>query len=197
MRSTAGRTAARVSTIAIIDTGIDTDHPEFSEPRKIVEPALIFPSTIVTGDPRVAEDDSSGHGTIVASLAAGGGYDGNDILGIAPAAQIMPIRWGRPSLLVIARSIEYAISHGADVINMSFGLAPTEDNIKSVSSIVGSSIQRALDSNIHVVVTAGNRKTDYTGLNAYAHLDAGLWVVGASTVGGERRADFSLTGVST
>ena len=104
------------ATIAVIDTGIDLDHPEFSN-------RLVAGYDFVDND--TDPDDIDGHGTHVAGTIAGRDDDNTGISGVAPAAKIMPIRvldnegegWNSD----IVAGIRWAVDNGADVINLSLG----------------------------------------------------------------------------
>src|ERR1043165_6577262 len=74
--------------IAIIDSGIDTDHRSFLDRSNSVR---VVYSEDFTGEGRT--DDPFGHGTHVASLAAGNGRISNGAyLGIAPNANLINLR---------------------------------------------------------------------------------------------------------
>ena len=70
------------TTIAIIDTGIDTDHSEFAG-------RLVSPWDFVDND--AVPDDHNGHGTHVAGTIAAAN-DGIGITGVAYNAKIMPLK---------------------------------------------------------------------------------------------------------
>jgi hypothetical protein len=84
-----------------------------------------------------------GHGTFCAGLIAA----------VAPEAMIMPLRVfddsGNTDSFTIVRGIRYAVEHGADVINMSFGMT-------SESQAVKEAIKFAFDHGVTVVASAGN-----------------------------------------
>ncbi len=73
-------------TIAVIDDGVDIDHPEFSGTGKIVAPR---DATLQINDPR-PKDLFSNHGTACAGVACANGADGAS--GVAPKARLIPIR---------------------------------------------------------------------------------------------------------
>ncbi|MCC6459612.1 MAG: S8 family serine peptidase [Saprospiraceae bacterium] len=112
------KTRGKGITIAIIDDGIDTDHPEFA--GRIVHP---FDATREHNDPRPAEADDN-HGTACAGVACAAGLP-NGASGTAPEAQLMPIRL-RSGLgsMAEANAFVWAADHGADVISCSWG--PTD-----------------------------------------------------------------------
>ena len=69
--------------------------------------------------------DDHGHGTHVAGIIAAQADNGLGGVGVAYNVQIMPIKAAQYSGVLaasdIAEGIYYAVAHGADVINMSFG----------------------------------------------------------------------------
>lgn len=112
-------------TIAIIDDGVDIDHPEFAGTGKIVAPR---DATLLIDDPRPKDPWGSGrhaenHGTACAGVATGNGTLG--ACGVAPEARLMPIRLA--SGLGSQREADafiWAAEHGADIISCSWG--PTD-----------------------------------------------------------------------
>lgn len=110
-------------TIAVIDDGVDIDHPEFAGAGKIVAPR---DATEQTDDPRpkdlfgTGRDNGDNHGTCCAGVACAGGLGGAS--GVAPQARLMPIRLasGLGSQRE-ADAFKWAVDHGADVISCSWG----------------------------------------------------------------------------
>ena len=122
--------------VAVIDTGVDYDHPDLkaniwvnpneeennSDSDDNGYPDDIYGVNVV--DPNRSSMDDHGHGTHVAGIiAAANNKEG--IVGVAYNVKIMPIKAGQASGFFtandIAEGIYYAYIHGADVINMSFG----------------------------------------------------------------------------
>jgi len=106
--------------IAVIDDGIDVDHPEFRSSNKIKAPR---DATLGTNDPRPKDAHAlypDDHGTACAGVACADGVDGAS--GVAPAAQLMPIRLasGLGSQRE-AEAITWAVENGADIISCSWG----------------------------------------------------------------------------
>ncbi|PEQ08688.1 S8 family peptidase [Bacillus toyonensis] len=107
-----------VTKIAVLDTGIDPNHPDLKE-------KIINPINFTTDD---LEDyiDRFGHGTFVAGIAAA---VSNNRTGIASSsyntAYIVPVKvlddGGGGDLLIVLKGIMYAIEQKVDVINMSLG----------------------------------------------------------------------------
>jgi type VII secretion-associated serine protease mycosin len=105
-------------TVAVIDSGVDATHPDLA--------GQVLPGVdLVTGlgDGRI---DPVGHGTTVAGLIAGRADDRRGVVGLAPAARILPVRVldelnKYDDALTVARAVRWAVDHGARVINLSLG----------------------------------------------------------------------------
>jgi subtilisin family serine protease len=180
--------AAFSTTIAVIDSGFDLSAPDLAAKRPSVYNA-INDSTDVT--------DTVGHGTFVASLAAGSSTNGEGIAGVGGEARLIGIKAGGGFLsdFDIAAAITYAVDHGARVINLSLG-----GRTGSVTEL--RAIQYAVVHDVLLVAAAGNEHdrgnpVEYpaaylqpVGSNGQGGI--GL-AVGASTISGTR-ASFSNTG---
>ena len=132
------------TTVAVIDTGIDFNHPLFAGR---IAPAY---EDFVNNDPNPADEPggpASGHGTFVAGLIALA----------APQAAIMPLRAfgpdGKGTSFNIAKAIHFAHDHGATIINMSFGLIELD---KTIQDALG----YASDTS-YMVAAAGNDNLDF------------------------------------
>jgi Subtilase family len=145
-------------TVAILDTGVtsvkDFDSTTFtqgydfvSNPEKLIE----FPSS----DPESSSGNNP-HGTNLAGIIAQATNNSFGFAGIAPKAKIMPIRVldkeGRGDAVRIARGIEWAVNHGADVVNCSFTII----NEGASNYRIGEAIQYAKSKGVVVVAAAGN-----------------------------------------
>ncbi len=101
--------------IAIIDSGIDLDHPDLA--GKIVSGR----DYVDGGEPW----DKNGHGTHVAGIAAAVTNNGIGVAGMDWQAQIMPVRVldaeGRGWVSDITDGITWAYRNGAKVLNLSLG----------------------------------------------------------------------------
>jgi subtilisin family serine protease len=129
--------------IAIIDSGINPQHPEFT--GRIVDG---YDFINLDDDPT----DDHGHGTHVAGIAAAG-INGVGTVGVCPQCKIMPVKvlnqrnggtWG-----TVSKGILFAVDNGADVINLSLGATIT-------STTLVSSVEYALAHNVVIVAAAGN-----------------------------------------
>ena len=135
-------------TVAVIDTGLDLNHPAF-------QGALTDPSTwwdFYAAD-AVPQDEGTlgvggyGHGTNVAGI----------VLQIAPKAKIMPLRVlgpdGSGDVATIAQAITWAVSKGANIINLSLGS-------KDDSKVINDAIKQAMAKGVLVTTSAGNDNQD-------------------------------------
>jgi len=130
--------------IAIIDTGVDADHPDLSD--NLWTNLGEIPGNEVDDDANGYEDDiygwdfvqqdatpqdllnppdDAGHGTHVAGIAASEWNNNQGGSGVCPECSLMILRAGTgaagfPSSHVVA-AIRYAADNGADVINLSIG----------------------------------------------------------------------------
>lgn len=70
-------------------------------------------------------EDEHGHGTAMASIAAGAAGDGRGLAGVAPGARILPLRAGSADGWLetddALAAVVYAAERGARVLNLSFG----------------------------------------------------------------------------
>jgi subtilisin family serine protease len=102
-------------------------------------------------------DDTDGHGTHVAGIIGAVGNNGLGTSGVAWKVQLMPLKFLNTNNIgftsSIVECINYAIKHGADVINASFGS-------QDPSSILQTAISSARSAGIVVVAAAGNEKAN-------------------------------------
>ncbi|MBI3820097.1 MAG: peptidase S8 [Planctomycetes bacterium] len=133
--------------IAIVDTGIDLDHPDLKE--KIVQGYNFIAHT------NDANDDH-GHGTHVAGIAGAATDNGAGVAGVGYRCALMPVKvldsTGTGSYATVASGIGFAARNGARVINLS--LAGT-----AVSQALHAAVQSAVQSGALVVAAAGNEHT--------------------------------------
>lgn len=139
-------------TIAVVDTGIDLDHPDLKS--KIGAHYSCLDGSCGTGG-----NDDHGHGTHVAGIAAAATNNGTGIAGVAPAAKLMAVKVldenGSGSCGDITLGIRWAADHGADVINLSLGPEIVGLGVLCVGSLE-SAAEYAFDKGIVVAIAAGN-----------------------------------------
>lgn len=105
-------------TVAVIDSGFDTSHPDLrGDGTKIVAP-WDFESD--TPDPSPKTGDW--HGTACAGVAVGAANN-TGIVGAAPNAKLIPMRFSYISDTQIERWFEHCSKNGADVVSNSWGSA--------------------------------------------------------------------------
>lgn len=119
-------------TVAVIDSGVWAGHPDLN--------GAVLPGTNLLGDGGDGRQDLDGHGTAMAGVIAAQGRSGSrGLLGIAPAAKILPIRpIGGP--LVVKQAIAWAVAHGAKVINMSFAVLESDGLAAAVKAAAGADV---------------------------------------------------------
>jgi thermitase len=109
--------------IAILDEGVDASHPDLKD--KIVDP---YDS--VTDAQGQTPDPWDGHGTACAGIAAAVTNNSLGVAGVGYKAKIMPVRIASTQAAgedwvttteIIARGIDWAVEHGADVLSNSWG----------------------------------------------------------------------------
>ena len=105
--------------IAIVDTGVDYNHPELMGGRVRTEIDRDF----INNDEDAMDDH--GHGTYVAGIAAANTNNAMGIAGVCRGCQILPVKvlssGGEGSAASVAQGIQYAAQAGADIISMSLG----------------------------------------------------------------------------
>ena len=155
-------------TVAVIDSGIDYNHPDLGG-SGVDDETKDFPNDRVVGgydlvgdayDSRTGEapvpdefpDDCGGHGSHVAGII---GADG-EVVGVAPKVDLLSYRVfgceGSSDTEVILEAMERAMDDGADVVNMSLGASfmtwqdyPTAQMVETL-----------VDDDVTVVISAGN-----------------------------------------
>ena len=187
-------TCASGITVAIIDTGIDTDHPEFAGriseySYNATEDKIVKDYTGVDGgyDWSLIEDEQ-GHGTAVAGVI-GASMNSGAIVGVAPEVTLLVIKaecdesgaFKRTSDLVFG--LYYAIERDVNVVNMSFGI--------NSNNPFAAATQLAVDSDIICVAAAGN---DATASLTYPAADPNVFGVGALEADGWNLASYSNYG---
>lgn len=132
--------------IAIVDTGIDPGHQDFT--------GRIEATTDLTGE---GPKDLNGHGTHCAGIAAGSGAaSGGKYRGVAPAATLCIAKvldaGGNGMMSDVMAGIEWAVDQGARVISLSLGGAGPCDGTDALSEICNA----AVEAGAVVCVAAGN-----------------------------------------
>jgi subtilisin family serine protease len=130
--------------VAVLDTGIDATHPSLV--------GHVIPGIDLVSDDDIPQDGpeanqasgaAAGHGTHISGL----------VVIVAPESKILPVRVldvdGRGNTFVLAYAIDWAVAHGAKVINMSLGSDYD-------ATVLEEAIANAQRSGVVVVAAAGN-----------------------------------------
>jgi len=164
--------------IAIVDTGVDTAHPDLQ--------AKMVSGTSFLGSGK----DQFGHGTHVAGIAAASTNNGTGVAGICPRCSIMPVRVldanGSGSISDVAAGIVYAANNGARVINLSLGGPSTSQTLRTA-------LDYAVAHNALPVAAMGNAYTPQALEPAYWYSALSVGAVDQSGT----KADFSNYGAKT
>ncbi|MEH7035342.1 S8 family peptidase [Priestia megaterium] len=164
--------------IAIIDTGVQLNHPELA--------IKLWPGyNFVEGN--LNPNDGNGHGTHVAGIAGALTENSLGIAGIAPSASIIPVRAldnsGNGTLSNIANAITYSTNAGAKVINLSLGSSQGSITLENA-------INHAWNQGVVIVAAAGNEASNtLTYPAAYQNV-----IAVASTDINDQKSDFSSYG---
>lgn len=169
--------------VAVLDTGIDTTHPDLAS---LVTESKDFSGTGST-------DDRSGHGTHVAATVAGSGArSGGLYTGVAPGAEILNAKVlddsGEGSASGIIAGLEWAAAQGAKVANLSLGQTdtPGDDPVEAAVNALSRS------TGMLTVAAAGNDGPGPGTLSSPSTAESALSV--GAVDGKDRIADFSSTG---
>lgn len=150
--------------VAVVDSGVDVSDPH------LPQGSLLVGKSFVPKDATKGLADVYGHGTAIAGVIAARPVKGSSMVGLAPAAKILPVRVfvgdsltgndvtvddadpaaERPTLERIAAGIRWAAENGARIVNVSI-TSPTS-NAALESAVAFATAKGAL-----VVAAAGNR----------------------------------------
>ncbi|MGK2878257.1 MAG: S8 family serine peptidase [Solirubrobacterales bacterium] len=137
--------------IGVIDTGVAYEHTDLV--ANMIPGSDLYDAD---NDPR----DINGHGTHVASIAAGVGNNAIGTSGVNPWAQVMPLRaadeYGSFSWAAIEQAVAHGIASGVRLFNGSFG---GPDGDPAFEALIASNPQALF------VFSAGNGGGDQTGDN--------------------------------
>lgn len=195
--------------VAIIDTGVDYDHPDLrgrvwlnsgekgsgKENNGIDDDGNGYVDDFmgwnwVTGNNNPVDD--AGHGTHVAGTVAAIGGNSLGVVGVAPWVRVMPLKVcdnrGRCDTSDIRAAMDYAVQNGASIINLSLGGSYDDQDYQDFSA----SIHDATVHGTTVVVAAGNERSDV--LNSLPASADGAIAVGAHANDRELCYTFSNTG---
>jgi serine protease len=175
------RPGGRGVVVAILDTGVAyRNWQQFEKSPDFGGTRFVAPYDFVSNNRYPV--DRNGHGTFVAGVVAEATNNGVGLTGLAYGASIMPVRVldsaGEGDETTIARGIRYAVTHGAQVVNLSLEFSP--DQVSSATQIpdIVSAINFAREHGAVVVGASGNDDTDQL---AYPARTPSVISVGATT----------------
>ena len=187
--------------IAVVDDAVDIHHPD------LVNNLWTDPATVGTLNPVHGHDFADGDGNPAPPASANGAFfnHGTHVAGIANAetenalgiaalaynVQLMSLKCAADNsanprqfgILAVVNGINYAVNHGADIINLSLG---TDTNFPPLEQ----AILNARANDVMVVAAAGNDDSDVAPFPA-GYPDV---ITVASTDGGDQRSSFSNYG---
>jgi serine protease AprX len=149
-----GYTGAGV-TVAVLDSGVAPAN-DLTQPTS----RLLASVDLVSGE--TGHRDPGGHGTHVAGIIAGNGYDSNGTLkGVAPDANIISVRvinqHGKATASSIIRGIQWVLEnrdkYNIRVMNLSLGGRPS---VSYKNDLLAAAVEMAWKAGIVVVTAAGN-----------------------------------------
>ena len=143
--------------VAVIDTGV-ARHPRLAG-------RLVGLGDLLAGGDGL--DDCDGHGTAVAGLIAAAADPGDDLVGVAPDAQILALRQFSPTvaggaghpagdLPSLAAALLRAVRGGATVVNISGAVCVPVAQATAVGAPLRAALDTAARADVVVVAAAGN-----------------------------------------
>lgn len=141
--------------VAVVDSGVDDRNPHLE--------GVVLEGRDVVAD-GTGRTDTWGHGTAVAGIIAARRVPDSGVLGLAPRAQILPVRvyhaegdraveeGVQPTPARIAEGIRWAAAQGATIINVSMSTDADDPTLRQA-------VRDATARGALVVASAGNRNT--------------------------------------
>jgi thermitase len=192
--------------VAILDTGIDTDHPDLAaniykssdkpnnnkddDKNGFVDDTYGF--NVIAG--KGSGEDDNGHGTHVAGIVGARGDNGVGIAGTCWSTKLVAVKFmnsrGKGSTSNAIAGIEYAVKKGIKIINCSFGSDAKSSSLKDA-------VDYAQSKGALLVVAAGNdgENIDKSPVYPASYSDSNILTV-AATTDQDELASFSNYGSS-
>ena len=200
-------TTATNAIVAVVDTGVAYQHPDLAGNawRNPGDPVNgldddgdgfsddVFGADFFTNDSN--PDDDGGHGTHVAGIVGAQGNNAVGVTGVNWDVNVMALKFldenGEGNTADAANAIDFAVAHGARIVNASWG-GP------SFSQALYGAIRRAGERGTMVVAAAGNEGVNTDSRPDYpAAFDLPNIVSVAATDRGDRLLDFSNYGAKS
>jgi len=183
--------------VAVLDSGIQLNHPDlaaniWTNPGEVAGNGLDDDANGIVDDIHGANmftrsadvDDDNGHGTHVSGIIAARRGNGIGGSGLAPKAQILPVKVLNSSMAgttdTLSRGIRYAVDLGAKILNVSV-------NSDGVTDSLTSAVRYAGERGAIVVASAGNNSRNIDLLRSYpaSLTDLAVFSVAAVTSAGD------------
>src|SRR5436190_4226620 len=192
--------------VAVIDSGVTAWHDDLTVANRTGQRVTAFVDFV---NNRTTKYDDWGHGTHVAGIIAGNGYDSLGArAAIAPKANIVALKAldgeGKGKISNIIAALDWAITnrvkYNIRVINMSLGAGVFESYNTDPLTVAA---KRAVDAGIVVVAAAGNMgkgkdgKPQYGAIGAPGNAPWVLTVGASSTMGTIDRRDDTMASYSS
>ena len=198
-------TGSRSTVVAVVDSGVDFTHPDLAGNRWM-NPGEVADNGLDDDRDGYADDvngwdwvagagvirDELGHGTAVAGVIAAEGDNGIGVAGMMWRASLMSLRVldsaGTGDVASAVEAIDYAVKHGAQVVNCSWGTDADSQALRDA-------IERAGRKGVVVITSAGNSGRDIDSQPYYpASFDLPNLISVASSDGFDNLAQFSNRG---
>lgn len=173
--------------IAIIDTGVDTSHPDLR---------LVTGYDFGNNDSNPMDDSADpGHGTSCSGIAAGKANNNLGVTGAAGGCSVMPLKVadsvGVMYFTAINNAITYAANNGAHVISLSLGVE--EGTQEGSSPSTDSALNYAYNQGVVIFAATANSNASTI---AYPANHSKVISVGAASPTGQRKSTTSSDGES-
>jgi membrane-anchored mycosin MYCP len=166
-------------TVAVLDSGVSASAPALA--------GAVLPGLDVGTRRQPADTDCGGHGTFVAGIIAARPRPGSGFAGVAPGARILPVNVLNPNQLGaqspvpsadVAAGINYAVGHGATVIDVSTSVMPLP------SPALQAAVTNALARNVVVIAAVDVSEQDQANEVSYPAAYPGVVAVAAVNAAG-------------
>ena len=170
--------------IAIIDTGVDTSHPDLR---------LVTGYDFGDNDSNPMDDSADpGHGTACSGIATAKANNSLGITGIAGGCSVMPLKVadsnGDMYFTAIENALTYAADHNADIASMSLGAT---DVAEGDSPSTDAALNYAYNSGVVLFAATGNEDNPTI---SYPANETSVISVGAASPTGQRKSASSSDG---
>jgi subtilisin family serine protease len=178
--------------VAILDTGIDTDHPDLKanvyksadKPNNGKDDDKngwvddTYGLNVIAG--KGSGEDDNGHGSHVSGIVGARAENGVGIAGTCWSTQLLAVKFmnarGKGSTSDAIAGIDYAVKQGFKIINSSFGSSASSESLKNA-------VEYAKKKGVLLVVAAGNDGVNIDKTPEYpaAYGDSNILTVAATT----------------